>query len=442
MNAACTFGIDFIARKVPANPLKRRLYAKVTVNGDAVEISLKQLVNPKDWDSRKECMVPKTPEAQAVNSFIENMRFLITQKYRLLIDKEETVTAEKVKVSYLGNQSSKPKQPTGHTLLELFLYHNKINGTNAETGENGVLAEGTMKNYRTSLEYVRLYIQQCLQKQDIFLSELNYELIEGFEHYIRNFPIKNFDPCKGNGVYKHMERLHKIIRLGKKLKWMKDDPFEGYEMKKTKPRRKKLDIDDLVRIESQIFVDPKISYVKELFLFSCYTGLAYADTLGLTPLDIKRADNGVIWLDRYRKKSNELSSVPVLEAARNILNKYWTADKGMNDQIFPYVSNQEVNRNLKIIQATCNIFKEMTFHIARHTFATTVTLKNGVPIETVSKMLGHTKLTTTQIYAEVDEEKIADDMNGVEELLNVKKANRITNSGQNFSIYQRKDSKD
>lgn len=426
MKAACTFGIDFIARKIPATPTKRRLYAKVTVNGDAVEISLKQMVSPKDWDSGKECMTTKSAEAQSVNSFIEKVRFLITQKYRTLIDKDEVVTAAKVKEAYLGNQSAKTKPRLGQTLLELFRYHNMINGSNIETGESGILAEGTMKNYRTSLEYVRLYIQEHLHKDDLFLSEMNHESVVGFEHYIRNNPIKDFDPCKGNGLYKHMERLHKVVRLGKKLKWLKEDPFEGYEMKKTKPRRKKLDIDDLVKIEAQMFADPKIAYVRELFLFSCYTGLAYADTFGLTPSDIKRTNEGRLWLDRYRQKSSELSSVPILDAAKNILNKYWTAEKGMNDKIFPFVSNQEVNRSLKTIQATCNIFKEMTFHIARHTFATTVTLKNGVPIETVSKMLGHTKLSTTQTYADVDEEKISDDMNGVEELLNLKKANRIT----------------
>lgn len=425
MKATCTFGIDFIARKVPSVPTKRRLYAKITINGESVEISLKQLVDPKDWDSRKECLKAKSAEAHSFNSFIEKVRFLITEKYRILIDKGEDVTAPKVKTLYLGNQSSSPKQKSGHTLLELFRYHNKMNGSNPETGGSGELSEGTMKNYRTSLEYVRLYIQEYLHKDDIFLADINYELVKEFELYIRNHPIKNFDPCKGNGLYKHMERLHKVIRLGRKLKWMKDDPFEGYEMKKTRPRRKKLDIDDLIKIESKIFANPMVTYVKELFLFSCYTGLAYADTLGLTPSDIKRTNNGKLWLDRYRQKSSELSSVPILETARLILEKYWTPEKGMHDRIFPYVSNQEVNRSLKIIQAGCDIFKEMTFHIARHTFATTVTLKNGVPIETVSKMLGHTKLSTTQIYAEVDEEKISDDMNGVEELLELKKANRI-----------------
>lgn len=429
MKAESTFSIDFITRKLPSKPLMGRIYTRITVNGEATEVSLKQEVTLKNWDSKRECLIEKNAEANAINIYIEKVRFLITQKYRDLIDKDEYVTSQKVKVAFLKNHTAKTKINSGHKLLELFQYHNTLNGQNSVTGIDGQLSEGTMKNYRTSIEYVRLYIQNYLRKEDIYLSEMNYEFVNEFEYYIRNYPIKNSDPCKGNGVYKHMERLHKVVRFGLKLKWLKEDPMLGYEMKKTRPKRKKLDIDDLIKIESQHFSNPTIQYVRELFLFSCYTGLAYVDTLGLTPSDFIYADDGKLWMNKYRQKSQELSAVPMLDEAILILNKYWTIGKNANEPIFPHLSNQEVNRNLKIIQASCGIFKEMTFHIARHTFATTITLKNGVPIETVSKMLGHTKLTTTQIYAEVDEEKIANDMNGIQDKLNQKKLNRKIQMG-------------
>lgn len=425
MKAENTFSIDFVTRKAPAHPGFHSLYARVTVNGDSREISLKQLVRPREWDSRGECLTPKAPEAQSANEYIRSVRYLITKKYRLLIDKEEVVTAERVKQEYLGNQVVQtPKEKTDRTVLLLFQQHNENNGIDPKTGKKGLLTQGSMKNYHTTLKYLKLY-HTFINREDTSFLELDYEFLEGFEFYIRNHAIKDHDPCKGNGVYKHMERLHKIVLLAKKRKWLRDDPFEDYEMHKTKPRRKKLDIDDLIKIESQKFYDPKIAYVQELFLFSCYTGLAYIDVMGLTPSDFVRNNDGELWLNRYRQKSAELSPVPLFRSALKILNRYWTPDKGMNDKIFPYVSNQEANRNVKIIRATCGIFKEMTFHLARHTFATTVTLKNGVPMETVSKMLGHMKLSTTQIYAEVDEEKIAGDMEGVEDRLNERMAKRL-----------------
>src|SRR5690606_15026109 len=233
---------------------------------------------------------------------------------------------------------------------------------------------------------------------------------------------KKWDVCQGNGVAKHLERLKKMVTWSKKLGWIKDNPFENFQIKRKKVKRKKLQIPELISIEEKQFTNPKLALVQDLFLFSCYTGLAYADVAKLTKDDFMVANDGKLWIDTYRKKSDELSAVPVLNAAIVIMNKYKNDPRALqNGTVFPPVSNQEVNRNLKIIGAVCGIRKEMNFHLARHTFATAVTLKNGVPIETVSKMLGHTKITTTQIYAEVDEEKIGADMSGVERRLNRRK---------------------
>jgi site-specific recombinase XerD len=171
-------------------------------------------------------------------------------------------------------------------------------------------------------------------------------------------------------------------------------------------------------IEAKEFNSPSLLYTKDLFLFSCYTGLAYADVMALTYDNFETDQKGKLWCKIYRQKSEELAAVPVLSSAAQLMAKYKNNPKAINTgRVFPYVSNQDVNRNLKIIGEVCGIEKYMSFHLGRHTFATAVTLKNGVPIETVSKMLGHKKITTTQIYAEVDEAKIADDMTGIEERL-------------------------
>jgi integrase/recombinase XerD len=190
----------------------------------------------------------------------------------------------------------------------------------------------------------------------------------------------------------------------------------------TKTKRKKLPIQSVVAIEQQQFADPAISYVKDLFLHSCYTGFAFAEAMALRESHFEWEVDGTVWCKIYRQKSDELSAVPVLQSASNILNKYrQQSGNGENGPIFPRITNQQVNRSLKIIQAVCGIPFSLTFHIARHTFAKTIALKSGIPVTTVQVMMGHTKITTTMIYVEVDEETVLEDTAGWQEKIDKKR---------------------
>lgn len=157
--------------------------------------------------------------------------------------------------------------------------------------------------------------------------------------------------------------------------------------------------------------------VKDLFLFSCYTGLSYVDLMELRPSEILTGIDKIKWIKTTRAKTDTPVNVPLLTPAQLLLEKFGGEDAAKRDTVFPYVSNQEVNRSLKIIAEICGIQKYLTFHLARHTFATTVTLMNGVPIETISKMLGHTKISTTMQYAKVTQTKIGMDMNLLQDRL-------------------------
>ncbi|MDH7459684.1 site-specific integrase [Chitinophagaceae bacterium 26-R-25] len=414
MRAEHSFSVDFIVRVDKNATEKANVFARITVDGTIREISIKQKVNLDEWDSKKEQLKGNSNNVKETNRYISSVRFLITEKYRMLRDKDLTVTADTVKDAYLEKQT---RTKSGHTLNELISYHYKIYADQLE--------EGTMKNYRTTAEYLKQFLKQELRKEDIYLIELDYQFLTNVEYFIRHRPIKKHDPCEGNGVYKHLERIKKMIRWAKKLGWIGSNPFEDYELKFKKTKRKKLHIDELISIENQSFGNSKLEFVKDLFVFSCYTGLAYADVIKLSEKDFYVSNDGKRWLTTYRKKSDELSPVPLLEIACEIIDRYKCLPASIsNGTVFPKTSNQEVNRNLKIIAEICGIKKELTFHIARHTFGTTVTLKNNVPIETVSKMLGHSKLTTTLIYAEVDEEKIEEDMLEVENRLRLKKMKR------------------
>ena len=248
------------------------------------------------------------------------------------------------------------------------------------------------------------------------------ELATNFEHFVRNNPIKAYDRCEGNGLAKHVQRFKRIVNWAVEIKWITVNTFKAYSCPQKRAKRKKLSFQQLVAIEQQPFSDPSIHYVKNLFLHSCYTGFAFADAMALREEHFEWDPNGTVWCKIYRLKSDELAAVPILTSASALLNKYKSRpDYQPGGPIFPRITNQEVNRCLKVIQAVCGIDFSLTFHIARHTFAKTVALKNGIPLETVQIMLGHAKITTTQIYADVDEEKVLDDTQGWQERLDNKR---------------------
>jgi site-specific recombinase XerD len=219
-----------------------------------------------------------------------------------------------------------------------------------------------------------------------------------------------------------MQRFKRILSWAKEIEWIKAHPCKEYKCSQKKPRRKKLTLQQLISIEQQHFADPVINYVRDLFLHSCYTGFAFAEAMALREEHFEWHPDGSVWCLIYRQKSEELSAVPILKFAARLLNKYRERpDYVKGDPIFPRITNQTVNDKLKIIQAVCGIEFDLTFHIARHTFATTVALKNGIPMEIVQIFLGHTKIETTKIYAEVDEEKITEDTEGWEEKIERKR---------------------
>ncbi|MFC5285303.1 site-specific integrase [Pedobacter alpinus] len=160
-----------------------------------------------------------------------------------------------------------------------------------------------------------------------------------------------------------------------------------------------------------MFSIERLNQVRDIFLFSCYTGLAYVDAKKLKRSEIEKGIDGKLWIHTYRQKTDSLSRIPLLPTALSIIQKYEHHPQCIaDDLLLPVISNQKMNAYLKEIAEVCGIDELLTFHIARHTFATTVTLNNGVSIETVAKMMRHSSIKTTQIYAKVLDHKISDDM--------------------------------
>jgi len=278
-----------------------------------------------------------------------------------------------------------------------------------------VLKAGTMKNYYTTEKYLNKFLAQKLKVNDIYLKQLNYRFIIDFEHFIRNYkPKKERRTLTNNGVMKHLERFKKMINLAIKLEWLVKNPFSQFQLKFDKYDRQYLSERELQLIENTNFTSERLERVKDMFIFSCYTGLSYIDVKQLTQHQIVRGIDNNYWIYTKREKTNEMVKVPILPKALVIIDKYKTIAQEIDSELLlPLYSNQKTNSYLKEIAKQCGIPKNITFHVARDTFATTVLLSNGVPIETVSKLLGHTKLTTTQIYARVLEHKISEDIDNL-----------------------------
>ena len=394
-----TFGVIFYLRKYKTtNDGKAPIYARITVNGSRIDLSVKRSIEPGNWNANKGMARGSREEIVKLNNYLEQYRSGIVESYQGLLLQKKLITAELVKDKFTGEDQA------GFTLCKLMEYHNKEQAQELE--------QGTMKNYYTTQKYIKEFIKERFKTSDKYLSELTYKFIFDFEYFLRNRkPEKGQKALENNGVMKHLERFCKMVNLAVRLEWLDRNPFHAHKLKFNKVEREYLTKDELARIEAKNFTIARLQIVQDLFIFSCYTGLAYIDVFNLTPANLIEKSENSIWIMTNRQKTNTPVRVPLLPKALAIIEKYKDHPMALaNGKALPTLSNQKLNSYLKEIADMCDITKPLTFHIARHTFATTITLTNGVPIETVSKMLGHTKLTTTQIYAKVVESKIHDDM--------------------------------
>ena len=250
--------------------------------------------------------------------------------------------------------------------------------------------------------------------------------MECFEHIrtctVRRRPrplsAKTIRKCNHNSTQKYIRNFRKIINNAIKNDWLDKDPFKAYRVKLKDTKRVFLTKEELTALEEEQFAIDRLDQVRDVFVFCCYTGLSYVDVEKLTPKGIVKGHDGEYWINVDRTKTGSPSSVPILPKAFKIIEKYKNDPRMINGgRLLPVISNQRINAYLKELASLTGIEKKLTFHAARHTFATTVTLSNGIPIETVSAMLGHKNFRTTQIYAKVVQEKISRDMRKLREKL-------------------------
>jgi integrase len=391
-----TFSVLFFVRKHHDETKKLFIYARVTVNGKRSEISLKRSISVNQWDASKGRARGTAPKSRILNQYLDQVYNKFLDCHKQLSSENKVISAQSIKARFYGNDENQK------TLLELMSYHN--------SHMRNVLKPGTLKNYYTTETYLKEFLNKKMSCNDINLKQINYRFVTDFEQFLRSYSAKvSRKTCGNNGTMKHLERFKKMLNLAIKLEWLTKNPFDNFKFRFEKNDRQYLSKRELHILETTNFTRSSLQKVKDIFIFSCYTGLSYVDIKELSLHQIVKGIDGSNWIYTKREKTNETVKVPLLPQAQILLDKY-KDQITPDDYLFPVCSNQKVNKYLKEIILQLKIKKTITFHSARHTFATTVTLSNGVPIETVSKLLGHTKLSTTQIYARVIDSKISNDM--------------------------------
>lgn len=389
------------------------IYLRITLNGQRIVQATHRFVLRSQWSSIAGKMKGSSAAAKSLNNFLDALRNKVHNTEREIVQDGREITYESFKNKWFG-VAEKP-----HMILEIFKQHN--DEVKELAGKD--YSPATLKRYETSLGHTRNFILWKYKVSDLDVKKLNYEFISSYSFWFKT--IRN---CNHNTTMKYLTNFKKIVLICLKNGWIDKDPFIGFKFNKHEVDRAFLTDLEIQAIHSKKFKN-RLDHVRDIFLFSCYTGLAYADVKKLKRSEIGVGIDGEKWIFTRRQKTDSSSRIPILPAAEELIAKYQHyAQCVINDKVLPVLSNQKMNAYLKEIADICGINKTLTFHIARHTFATTVTLSNGVPIETVSKMLGHKNLRTTQHYAKILDLKVSEDMKQLKnKLLNRKSEERAIN---------------
>ena len=372
------------------------IYLKITVDGKSVELSSKRKCEPGKWNSAAARAVGNKEEVKELNYLLDALELRVFQAKRSLIEADREVSAQAIKDIITGNVEKRKR------ILEVFEQHN----TQMKALENVDFAASTIERYAIAYNHTRDFIRWKYNAEDRDIRDLDHDFISQYA-----FWLKTVRKCNHNTAMKYLVNFKKVVLLCVKNKWLPGDPFSNFKLTRKPQERTALTAEELQRIARKKFSNIRLSNVRDIFLFSCYTGLAYIDVKNLKRTDIQTGVDGEQWIFINRQKTNVLSRIPLLKPALDLIEKYSDDLKCLvSGAALPVLSNQKMNSYLKEIADCCRINVELTYHIARHTFATTVTLSNGVPIETVSKMLGHSSIKQTQHYAKILDIKVGDDM--------------------------------
>lgn len=368
---------------------------RLTLNRTRSEIATGICIEPADWDEVRQQINENYHNADVYNNRLRKMASNLQDIFNRLISIGNEFSIIDIKNEFLGYKRSKG-------FLELFDYY-------LTTIENNIghgYAYSTLKHYRVTRKKLSNYLNENLNRKDIQLSLIDYNFINEFDMYLKvKYKVHQ------NTAWNYHKHLKRVLNLAISMEFLNKNPYSKFRVKLEEAHRDFLTKEEVKKLENKKIDLSRLSIVRDVFVFACYTGLSYSDIAKLNEEHLQMRDDGNTWIIINRTKTNSICNIPLFPNAIKIIDRYanypLTVLKG---RLLPVSSNQKLNSYLKELAEICNVKKNLTMHMARHTFATTITLSNGVPIETVSKLLGHKTLKVTQIYARVLENKISKDM--------------------------------
>lgn len=373
---------------------------KVTVNKVRIEVSINLTVNPDVWNSSTEKAIGKDRKSIELNNRLDTVRFRLMEIYREMERNAEEITARKIVNKYQGVETE-PKI----TLLSIFRDHNEK--CKKLTGKDMSLS--TVKRYETSYRHTEEFIKFNYKKDDIAIEDVNYQFVKDYEFF-----LKTEHNCNHNSTMKYLKNFKKIIRIAIANEWLQKDPFMNVKMTYEEVDRGFLEQHELEKIMNKEFEIERLSNVRDILVFCCFTGLAFSDVKTLSPEHLVTDNEGMLWIRKARVKTSNMCNIPLLDIPKKILEKYENHPICRKKNVLlPVLSNQKMNSYIREIADLCEIKKSITTHTARHTFATITCLANGVSLENVAKMLGHSNTKMTQQYAKVLDKSILRDMRKV-----------------------------
>lgn len=393
-----TLSILFYTRNTKMNPSTGEvpIYLRITVDGKRAEISLNRSIPPSRWNSKAGKAIGTIEASKELNNYIDSYRSKVLKHQQILMSSDAEITAISIKNSILGLKEK------GKSLVQIMEYHNE----QMKTLIGKEFALSTYKKFETTLMHLIEFMKYKYKVNDLDIKQIDYLFITDFEFFLRT--EKNIE---NNTTVRYLGNLKKVIRNAFANGWLEKDPFLRYKGKIRHVEKYFLDSDEIERLINKTFTIERLSQVRDVFVFSCFTGLAYVDASKLTREHIVKGIDGDDWISIFRTKTKIKCRIPILPEAKRILEKYSNHPACVSSgKLLPILSNQKMNAYLKEIADVCGITKNLTFHISRHSFATTITLANNVPLESVSKMLGHSNTTQTEHYAKILDQKLSDDM--------------------------------
>ena len=379
------------------------LMGRISINTEVAQFSTKMEIDPALWDAKKYRLKGKSRDIRQTNCAIEKLTADIHRYYNEILSEQGYITAELVKNAVNGIGTRKQK------LLEL--YREYIDEYSKQVGLTR--AYGSLRNHHSSYHRLQKFIQEYYNADDIAIRQLDYSFIERYDYYMRVDLKRTLSSIESFTIM-----LKTIIKRAIAQGPIHKNPFSGYFPEKAVRKHRHLETEDLKRLMETSIQEKFLCYVRDLFVFSTFTGISYIDLCNLREEHFYRTEDGKLWVRFKRQKTGSECVIQILDLPRQIMDKY--KDQRIDDRIFKVPVRSAMTANFKKLAKKCNIDKRITFHMARHNFGSLITLSQGVPLESVCKMMGHKNISTTQIYSKLTHQKVNEDIKRITDSVKTK----------------------